>query len=201
MPVAALLLAIGEFGPDFFTAAGNAIIIDFLPLLFAVGVAIGFTDSDGMAAFAAVTGHLVLQAVMSAVNPGMTLASGEFQPNDMSILGGIIVGAYTAALYWRFRNIRFPEFLGFFSGKRFVPIITALVSVVAGVVFGYLWPPVNNVILAAGDWVFSTGGPGALSTGCLTACSFPRGCITSCRACCSTSLAVLTPAARWLPGR
>ena len=175
MPVAALLLAIGEFGPDFFTAAGNAIIIDFLPLLFAVGVAIGFTDSDGMAAFAAVTGHLVLQAVMSAVNPGMTLASGEFQPNDMSILGGIIVGAYTAALYWRFRNIRFPEFLGFFSGKRFVPIITALVSVVAGVVFGYLWPPVNNVILAAGDWVFSTGGPGAFVYGLLNRLLIPTG--------------------------
>ena len=126
MPVAALLLAIGEFGPDFFTAAGNAIIIDFLPLLFAVGVAIGFTDSDGMAAFAAVTGHLVLQAVMSAVNPGMTLASGEFQPNDMSILGGIIVGAYSSSLL-ALCNIRFRNSSVLFR-QALCPIITALVS-------------------------------------------------------------------------
>mgnify|MGYP000862250609 FL=1 len=175
MPIAALFIAIGQFGPAFFTAAGNAIIVDFLPLLFAVGVAIGFTDSDGMAAFAAVTGHVVLVAVMKAINPGITLASGEFQPNDMSVLGGIIVGAYTAALYWRFRNIRFPEFLGFFSGKRFIPIITALVSVVAGVVFGYLWPPINQVILAAGDWIFSTGEYGAFVYGLLNRLLIPTG--------------------------
>lgn len=175
MPVAALFIAIGQFGPDFFTAAGNAIIVDFLPLLFAVGVAIGFTDSDGMAAFAAVAGHLVLTAVMSSVNPGITLASGEFQPNDMSVLGGIIVGAYTAALYWRFRNIRFPEFLGFFSGKRFIPIITALVSVVVGVLFGYLWPPLNRIILSAGDWVFSTQQLGAFVYGVLNRLLIPTG--------------------------
>jgi glucose-specific phosphotransferase system IIA component len=175
MPVAALFIAIGQFGPDFFTAAGNAIIVDFLPLLFAVGVVIGFTDSDGMAAFAAVAGHLVLTAVMSSVNPGITLASGEFQPNDMSVLGGIIVGAYTAALYWRFRNIRFPEFLGFFSGKRFIPIITALVSVVVGVLFGYLWPPLNRIILAAGDWVFSTQQLGAFVYGVLNRLLIPTG--------------------------
>src|SRR5690554_2774828 len=127
MPVAPLYTAIGESGPDFLSAPGNAIILADLPLLFAVGVAIGFTDNDGMAAFAAVAGHVVLVAVMKAINPGITLEGGEFQPNEMSVLGGIMVGAYTSALYWRFRNIRFPEFLGFFSGKRFVPIIVSLV--------------------------------------------------------------------------
>lgn len=175
MPVAALFIAIGQFGPSFFTAAGNAIIVDFLPLLFAVGVAIGFTESDGMAAFAAVTGHVVLVATMRAINPGLTLASGEFQPNDMSVLGGIMVGAYTAALYWRFRQIRFPEYLGFFSGKRFIPIITALVSVAAGVIFGYLWPSINQVILGAGAFVFSTGGLGAFVYGFLNRLLIPTG--------------------------
>jgi PTS system D-glucosamine-specific IIC component len=175
MPVAALFIAIGQFGPSFFTAAGNALIVDFLPVLFAVGVAIGFTDSDGMAAFAAVAGHVVLVAVMRAVNPGITLASGEFQPNDMSVLGGIIVGAYTAALYRRFRSIRFPEFLGFFSGKRFVPIITALVSLVLGVFFGYLWPPINRVILGISDWVFATGQYGAFTYGVLNRLLIPTG--------------------------
>lgn len=175
MPVAALFIAIGEFGPDFFSAAGNAIIVEYLPLLFAVGVAIGFTDNDGMAAFAAVAGHVVLVAVMKAINPGITLESGEFQPNEMSVLGGIIVGAYTAALYWRFRNIRFPEFLGFFSGKRFVPIIVSLVSLVMGVVFGYLWPPINKVIIALGQWVFSTGEYGAFIYGVLNRLLIPTG--------------------------
>jgi len=175
LPVAALLIAIGEFGPDFFAAAGNAIIVDYLPLLFAVGVAIGFTDSDGMAAFAAVVGHIVLVDVMAAINPGITLESGEFRPNEMSVLGGIMVGAYTSALYWRFRNIRFPEFLGFFSGKRFIPIITALVSVAVGVVFGYLWPPVNNLILSLGDWVFQTGEYGAFVYGVLNRLLIPTG--------------------------
>lgn len=175
LPLAALLIAIGQFGPEFFTAAGNAIIVDYLPLLFAVGVAIGFTDYDGMAGLAAVVGHVVLVAVMAAINPGITLESGEFRPNEMSVLGGIIVGAYTAALYWRFRNIRFPEFLALFSGKRFVPIITAVVSVIAGVFFGYLWPPVNNLILSLGDWVFATGQYGAFVYGVLNRLLIPTG--------------------------
>lgn len=175
MPVAALFIAIGQFGPSFFTAAGNAIIVDFLPLLFAVGVAIGFTDSDGMAAFAAVVGHVVFVAVMRAVNPGITLASGEFQPNDMSVMGGIIIGSIVSVLYWRFRTIRFPEFLGFFSGKRFIPIITALVSVVAGIIFGYLWPPINKGILAVSSWVFATGEYGAFTYGFLNRLLIPTG--------------------------
>lgn len=175
LPLAALLIAIGEFGPDFFSAAGNAIIVDYLPLLFAVGVAIGFTDNDGMAGLAAVVGHVVLVAVMGAINPGITLESGEFRPNEMSVLGGIIVGAYTAALYWRFRNIRFPEFLGLFSGKRFIPIITAVTSVVAGIFFGYLWPPVNSVIISLGDWVFATGQYGAFVYGVLNRLLIPTG--------------------------
>jgi len=175
MPVAALFIAIGEFGPDFFSAAGNAIIVEYLPLLFAVGVAIGFSDNDGMAAFAAATGHVVLVAVMRAINPGITLESGEFRPNEMSVLGGIIVGAYTSALYWRFRNIRFPDFLGFFSGKRFVPIITALVSLAVGVGLGYLWPPINNVIISVGEWLFNPGQYGAFVYGVLNRLLIPTG--------------------------
>ena len=175
LPVAALFIAIGEFGPDLFGAAGNAIIVQYLPLLFAVGVAIGFTNGDGMAAFAAVVGHIVLVAVMAAINPGMTLESGEFQPNEMSVLGGIIVGGYTSALYWRFKDIRFPEFLGLFSGKRFVPIITAVASVAAGVFFGYTWPPVNNLILSIGDWIFQTGGYGIFAYGVLNRLLIPTG--------------------------
>ena len=174
LPVAALLIAIGEFGPDFFAAAGNAIIQDYLPLLFAVGVAIGFTNSDGMAAFAAVVGHQILVAVMTSINPGVEIA-GRLIPNEMNVLGGIMVGAVTAALYHRFRNIRFPEFLGLFSGKRFVPIITAVACLGLGVVFGYVWPPINHLILNLGDWIFGTGGVGIFLYGIFNRLLIPTG--------------------------
>ncbi|MTI96846.1 MAG: hypothetical protein FH749_15455 [Firmicutes bacterium] len=175
LPLAAIFMAAGEFGPDFLDAAGAAIIIDNLPLLFAVGVAIGFTKYDGMAAFAAVVGHVVLTAVMRSINPGIELPNGEFIPNEMSVLGGILVGGYTAFLYYRFRNIKFPEFLGLFAGKRFVPIITALVSVVLGVVFGYLWPPINEAIVNLGEWIFDTGGYGVFTYGVLNRLLIPTG--------------------------
>lgn len=174
LPVAALLIAAGEFGPDFLAAAGRAIIEDYLPLLFAVGVAIGFTNYDGMAAFAAVVGHQILVAVMTSINPGFMVGE-ELIPNEMSVLGGIMVGAVTAMLYYRFRNIRFPEFLGLFSGKRFVPIITALACLGLGVFFGYAWPPVNRGIMQVGDWVFGTGGSGIFVYGVLNRLLIPTG--------------------------
>lgn len=174
LPVAALLIAAGEFGPDFLAAAGNAIIQDYLPLLFAVGVAIGFTNYDGMAAFAAVVGHQILVAVMTSINPGFMVGE-ELIPNEMSVLGGIMVGAVTAMLYFRFRNIRFPEFLGLFSGKRFVPIITAVACLGLGIFFGYAWPPVNRLIMQVGDWVFGTGGFGIFAYGVLNRLLIPTG--------------------------
>jgi len=175
LPVGALLMAAGRFGPGFFGAAGAAIIIEYLPLMFAMGVALGFTNSDGMAAFAAALGHVVLVAVMLAINPGVTLESGRVIPNEMSVLGGIMVGAYTAMLYYRFRGVRLPEYLGFFSGKRFVVLVTAVVSVAVGFVFGHIWPPVNTFILAVGSWIFATGGYGIFAYGVLNRLLIPTG--------------------------
>ena len=175
LPVGALLMAAGRFGPGFFGAAGAAIIIEYLPLMFAMGVALGFTNSDGMAAFAAALGHVVLVAVMLAINPGVTLESGRVIPNEMSVLGGIMVGAYTAMLYYRFRGVRLPEYLGFFSGKRFVVLVTAVVSVAVGFVFGHIWPPVNTLILAVGSWIFATGGYGIFAYGVLNRLLIPTG--------------------------
>ncbi|MBT9177295.1 MAG: PTS system glucose-specific EIICBA component [Firmicutes bacterium] len=175
LPVGAVLMAIGRFGPGFFGAAGAAIIIEYLPLMFAMGVAMGFTNYDGMAAFAAALGHVVLVAVMVAINPGVTLESGRIIPNEMSVLGGIMVGAYTATLYYRFRNVRLPEYLGFFSGKRFVVLVTAVSSVAIGFVLGHAWPPVNTYILGVGAWIFSTGGYGIFAYGVLNRLLIPTG--------------------------
>jgi len=175
LPAGAILMAAGRFGPGFLGAAGAAIIIEYLPLMFAMGVALGFTNSDGMAAFAAALGHVVLVAVMLAINPGITLESGRVIPNEMSVLGGIMVGAYTALLYYRFRNVRLPEYLAFFSGKRFVVLVTAVSSVAVGFVFGYIWPPVNSLILEVGSWIFATGGYGIFAYGVLNRLLIPTG--------------------------
>ncbi|MBT9136307.1 MAG: PTS system glucose-specific EIICBA component [Firmicutes bacterium] len=175
LPVGAVLLAAGRFGPAFLGAAGAAIIIEYLPLMFAMGVAMGFTNYDGMAAFAAALGHVVLVAVMLAVSPGIVIEGGRVIPNEMSVLGGIMVGGYTAFLYYRYRGVRLPEYLGFFSGKRFVVLVTAVASVVIGLALGYAWPPVNRVILSLGDWIFATGGYGIFTYGVLNRLLIPTG--------------------------
>jgi len=175
LPVGAVLLAAGQFGPEFLRAAGGAIIIEYLPLMFAMGVAMGFTNYDAMAAFAAALGHVVLVAVMLAISPGIVLEGGRVIPNEMSVLGGIMVGGYTAMLYYRFRGVRLPEYLGFFSGKRFVVLVTALASVAIGFVLGYAWPPINRVILSIGSWIFATGGYGIFTYGVLNRLLIPTG--------------------------
>lgn len=176
LPFSAIFLAIGDIaGINFLKVAGETIIQSYLPLLFAVGFAISFTGDDGYAAFAAVCGHVVMVNVMKSINPGMTLDDGTFLPNEMSVLGGIIAGIYTTILYHRFKDIKFPEFLGLFSGKRFVPIITSVVAVVFGVIFGYTWPVVNSGINSLALWVFNTGEYGVFVYGVLNRLLIPTG--------------------------
>ena len=176
LPFAAIFLALGEIaGIGFLQVAGNTIIREYLPLLFAVGFTISFTNNDGYAAFAAVCGHVVMVNVMKSINPGITLEDGTILPNEMSVLGGIIVGVYTTILYKRFKDIKFPEFIGLFSGKRFIPIITATISVIAGVFFGYAWPPVNSLINNIAIWIFNIGEVGVFIYGVLNRFLIPTG--------------------------
>ncbi len=176
LPFAAIFLALGEIaGIEVLKVAGNTIIRDYLPLLFAVGFTISFTNNDGFAAFAAVCGHVVMVRVMKAVNPGITLEDGTFLPNEMSVLGGILVGVYTTLLFKKFKDIKFPEFLGLFSGKRFIPIITAVTSVLFGVILGNAWPPVNNMMNNLARWIFSTGEYGVFVYGVLNRLLIPTG--------------------------
>lgn len=176
LPFAAIFLALGDIaGIDFLRVAGETIIRDYLPLLFAVGFAISFTGDDGYAAFAAVCGHIVMVGVMKSINPGITLEDGSFIPNEMSVLGGIITGIYTTILFQRFKDIEFPEFLGIFSGKRFVPIINSIAAVFFGVIFGLTWPYVNNLINSFAIWIFNTGEFGVFIYGVLNRILIPTG--------------------------
>ncbi|WP_109479324.1 N-acetylglucosamine-specific PTS transporter subunit IIBC [Paraburkholderia sp. C35] len=160
LPGAGLLLRLGQ--PDVFNIkmiadAGGAI-FDNLPLLFAIGVAVGFAkDNNGVAALAGAIGYLIEVAVMKDINDKL----------NMGVLSGIIAGIVAGMLYNRYKDIKLPDYLAFFGGKRFVPIVTGLACLVLGIVFGYAWGPVQGAIDAAGHWLTSAGAIGAFVFGLL----------------------------------
>ena len=143
----------------------GGIIFDNLPLLFAVGVAIGLAK-DGAAALAALVGYLVLNQVMSSWlgitpemlvdDPGYALVFG-IPTLQTGVFGGIIVGLIAAFCFNKFHDIEMPSFLGFFAGKRFVPIATAGLAFVAGLLLLLIWPPVQEAMNNASLWLLEEG--------------------------------------------
>ncbi|GAA0568653.1 N-acetylglucosamine-specific PTS transporter subunit IIBC [Halomonas salifodinae] len=160
LPIAGLLLRLGQ--PDlldiaFIASAGEAIFAN-LALIFAIGLAVGFAnDNNGAAGLAGVIGYLVLDAVLTALNPEI----------DMGVLAGIIIGSVAGLLYNRYHAIQLPEYLAFFGGRRFVPIATGLAAVALGVFFGLVWPPVQHGIDALGQWLIDAGELGLFVYGTL----------------------------------
>ncbi|UOE93336.1 glucose-specific PTS transporter subunit IIBC [Alkalihalobacillus sp. LMS39] len=153
LPAAGLLLGLGHenvLNIPIMAQAGG-VVFDNLPLLFAIGVAIGLADGDGVAGLAAVIGFLVMNTtlgIMAGYQGAETVNILGIETLQTGVFGGIIMGLVAAALYKRFYNIELPQFLGFFAGKRFVPIITAATAVLLGIAFVYIWPPIQGVI----DW-------------------------------------------------
>lgn len=162
LPVAGILLGVGsanfswlpEIVSQIMASSGNAIFAN-LPLLFAIGVAIGLTDNDGVSALAGTVGFVVFLAAMGIcaklrgieVTPIMGIPSIE-----TGVFGGIIVGLIAAAVFNRFYKIQLPSYLGFFAGKRSVPIITAFAVIIAGAVLSFIWPPIGGAIKAFSNW-------------------------------------------------
>lgn len=142
-----------------FLAAGGGAIFDNLALIFAIGVAIGLAG-DAVAALAAVIAHLVLVNVLSKMPLAFDFV-GKDTKLDMGVIGGILAGGIAALFYNKYHNIRLPEWLGFFGGKRFVPIITSLTMVLVGIVFGLIWTPIQQVLDEFGRWVVGLGAVGA----------------------------------------
>lgn len=168
LPVAALLLRLGQ--PDVFnipiiSAAGGALFSN-LALLFAIGVGFGLAkNNQGAAGLAGAIGYLVITEVTKAINPEI----------NMGVLAGMIAGIMAGMLYNKFHDIKLPDWLGFFGGKRFVPIITSLCALVLGVVFGYIWPPVQMGINSLGTWIIGAGALGAGVFGFLNRLLIPVG--------------------------
>ncbi len=142
-----------------FLFAGGSAIFDNLPLIFAVGVAIGLAG-DAVAALAAVIAYMVLTTVLSKVPAAMPFIADDVKLN-MGVIGGILAGGVASYCYNRYHNIKLPEWLGFFGGKRFVPIVTSLSMVVIGLVFGIIWGPIQDALNNMGNWIVSLGALGA----------------------------------------
>ncbi|WNF38174.1 glucose-specific PTS transporter subunit IIBC [Bacillaceae bacterium IKA-2] len=131
----------------------GGIIFGNLALLFAVGVAVGLAGGDGVAGLAAIIGYLIMNVTMGTylgITPEMVGADPAYAnvlgiaTLQTGVFGGIIVGILASILYKKYYNIELPSYLGFFAGKRFVPIITAAVSVLLGILMVYLWTPVQS---------------------------------------------------------
>src|SRR6186713_1110066 len=162
LPVAGILLGVGsanfswlpEIVSQVMAASGNAIFAN-LPLLFAIGVAIGLTDNDGVSALAGTVGFVVFLAAMGicAKLRGIeTVNIMGIASIETGVFGGIIVGVIAAVAFNRFFRIRLPSYLGFFAGKRAVPIITAFAVIVVGAVLSFVWPPIGRGIAAFSHW-------------------------------------------------
>ena len=155
-------------------AAGNAIFAN-LPVIFAVGIAIGMARrSDGSTALAGLIGYLVFKGVTDAMSPHVIgrpdleaargLVEEGAEPADIAaaieqslinfgVLGGIVMGITAALLWQRFYRIKLPPYLAFFGGRRFVPIITAFAAIIIGVLMSFIYDPFDAVLSNFGEWV------------------------------------------------
>lgn len=216
LPVAGLLLGIGSsftnpttiatYGLEAFLGDGTllhslltimskagSVIFDNLPIIFAVGVAIGMAKAEKeVAAPSAMIAFLVMNISINAVlqNTGKVLADGSvaegvlegtitsvlgIQTLQMGVFGGIIVGLGVAALHNRYHKIVLPNALSFFGGSRFVPIISTITYVFVGILMYFVWPVVQNAIFALGGLVTGTGYAGTLIFGIVKRALIPFG--------------------------
>ena len=137
-------------------ANAGDVIFSSLPLIFAIGVALGLTKNDGVSALAATVGYMVLLATMGIVPNLLGTAPDSkvmgITTIDTGVFGGIVIGMVAAYLFNKYYRISLPPYLGFFAGKRFVPIATAFAAILVGAILSFIWPPIGNVINSAGQW-------------------------------------------------
>ncbi|SCZ24356.1 MULTISPECIES: N-acetylglucosamine-specific PTS transporter subunit IIBC [Pseudomonas] len=158
LPIAGLLLRLGD--TDLLNIAiihdAGQVIFANLAMIFAIGIAVGFArDNNGTAGLAGVIGYLVMISTLKVLDASI----------NMGMLAGIVSGLMAGALYNRFKDIKLPEYLAFFGGRRFVPIVTGFAAVGLGVVFGYIWPPIQQGINSFGSLMMESGSFGAFVFG------------------------------------
>lgn len=185
LPVAGLLLRLGQ--PDlldmpYVAAAGNAVFAN-LGLLFAIGVAVGLArGNNGAAGLAAVVAYLVTtegaKLLIAVPDAELAEASGRMAEllssaykdaaiAKLSVPAGLICGIMAGAFYNRFSDIRLPDYLAFFAGRRFVPIVSGFAALLLAAVFGYGWPVLESGMNALSEGVVQAGGVGLFIYGLL----------------------------------
>lgn len=168
LPIAALMLRLGS--PDllnipFIMEGGNAIFTN-LAILFAIGVAIGMAkDGNGAAGLSGAVAFFTLTACALTINKDI----------KMGVFGGLIAGIIASELYNRYHDIKLPDFLGFFSGRRFVPIISGFSALFAGFILGYVWPFIQLGLDKFAHFIVGLGAVGTFIFGVFNRLLIPVG--------------------------
>lgn len=188
LPIAGIMLRIGQ--PDvvnalgfipfvdqilpFFGAAGGAL-FDNLPLLFALGVAVGLSDDqNGASALAGVVSYLTIKNVTEKYW-GMNFAQEVASTLDISFLGGILAGLIGGFCYNKYRKVKLPEFLAFFGGRRLVPIMAGLISALIAIPLALVWPSIQGGLAEVSVLISSLGAIGAALFGFFNRLLIPMG--------------------------
>lgn len=187
LPAAGLMMGIGYtltnatllelcpfFGNGFWSMVAllfqtiSGVVFGNLPLLFAVGAAAGLTENDGAAALAGGLGFLIMHGTIGMVlgiTPEMVAEQSSmytsllgFNTLQMGPFGGIIIGYVASILYKRFHKVKLPDMLAFFSGKRCVPILMSFTAIILGVIFSFIWPPIQNGLNAMANGLVNANG-------------------------------------------
>ena len=170
LPAAAILLRFGAedlLNIGVLEKAGGAI-FENLPIIFAIGIAFGLsrdTQNNGAAGLAGFVCHAVLTASLKSLNAEI----------NMGIFAGIVSGLTAGFLYHKFYKIRLPEYLGFFGGRRFVPIVTSFSAILLALIFSVVWPSVQAAINFVGNTIINSGGVGTFLYGFLNRLLIPFG--------------------------
>ncbi|MGW4628115.1 PTS transporter subunit EIIC [Streptomyces rubiginosohelvolus] len=192
LPAAGLLVSLGNLFSSYLDGAfwdktskvllnGGGAILDGelgLPLLFCIGVAIGFAKkADGSTALAAVVGFLVYRGVLTAfpIDGTVTDELPDGEPQNPGVLGGILIGLLTAVVWQRYHRTKLVDWLGFFNGRRLVPILMAFLCVILGVLFGLLWQPVGDGLTWFSKQLIDLGSWGAAIFGFANRLLIPIG--------------------------
>jgi PTS system N-acetylglucosamine-specific IIC component len=191
LPAASLLVGIANWlvgvgisngGTTFLSNAGLAI-LNHLALLFSVGLALGMSkDKDGSAALAGLVAYLVPQTVLDPTSVQVLLGlkkvtdvNAAFSTMGNNVFVGIIAGLIAAAMYNRFSGVKLPMALSFFSGKRLVPIMSAIGMLIVSAILLFIWPEVYNVLVHFGKFISGLGFVGAGLYGFFNRLLIPTG--------------------------
>jgi PTS system D-glucosamine-specific IIC component len=173
LPVAGILLGVGSaqfswMNPivsEVMVQSGGAIFSN-LALIFAIGIALGLTENDGVASLAAVVGYMVLLGTMGVMATSIfgleTKVIMGIKTLETGVFGGILIGGVSGFLFNKYYRISLPPYLGFFAGKRFVPIVTSFAAIALGIILSLVWPPIQSGIDTFSHWA-TEGNPHLMS--------------------------------------